>query len=204
MTTCATLFAQHSALHTAARAVSGAAALCAVLLAAFAAALFAHRVVLFLLATVPLLACPTFFALRALQPRAKLLRQCGSAPASIASPWVFAVVLAAIIGLAYIFTLLPCARRVRQRVAVMSVELPSMSQSAAQMLPKDSCSICFDDMRSSRPCRLACNHVFHKLCIERWVTTRSVCPLCMENVDADELSLKRTAGLPLVMRVSQL
>lgn len=211
MTSCAGLLTRHNALHITARAVCGVAALCAVLLAASAAVLTDRRFVLLALATIALLAAPTFFTIGALQPRAQLQRQCGAVPTPIAPPWIIVVILAAVIGLSYIITLLRLRwlvrfiqRRERRKT---HISLPCMSHSEAQLLSQDTCAICLDDLSNSRLSRLSCDHVFHLVCIERWVTDTPVCPLCKKEVDVDELAHKRSArnkGLPAVARVAQL
>ncbi|KAJ1961078.1 hypothetical protein IWQ62_003994, partial [Dispira parvispora] len=48
-----------------------------------------------------------------------------------------------------------------------------------------SCTICLDRFRSGQCVRqLPCKHVFHRDCVDKWLTTKSgVCPLCKFNCD---------------------
>uniref|UniRef100_A0A7S0G1Q5 RING-type domain-containing protein n=1 Tax=Rhodosorus marinus TaxID=101924 RepID=A0A7S0G1Q5_9RHOD len=41
------------------------------------------------------------------------------------------------------------------------------------------CAICLDDFESGQTARqLACNHVYHKECIDPWLLQSSSCPIC--------------------------
>lgn len=46
------------------------------------------------------------------------------------------------------------------------------------------CSICQDNCREGQKLRTiaACGHQYHSECLERWLTYRPLCPLCMRNV----------------------
>ena len=49
----------------------------------------------------------------------------------------------------------------------------------------DCCPICIEEFKA-RPtdlvCLLACNHVFHKNCIDEWIHRNSLCPLCKHDM----------------------
>ena len=40
------------------------------------------------------------------------------------------------------------------------------------------CTICLDSINRSAQRSLSCNHKFHRVCINRWLRTRSTCPVC--------------------------
>ena len=46
-----------------------------------------------------------------------------------------------------------------------------------------SCSICLRDI-SNNSKRLDCNHLYHKLCIDRWLLRKDTCPICRSVVRA--------------------
>lgn len=47
----------------------------------------------------------------------------------------------------------------------------------------DQCSVCLADLEAGEECRsLPCGHVYHRCCIDSWLRTRSVCPLCRVQV----------------------
>ena len=48
--------------------------------------------------------------------------------------------------------------------------------------PAAECSICLDTFRNEEVVRrLACGHVFHKRCVDQWLTKVAACPLCRVN-----------------------
>ncbi|KAL3514809.1 hypothetical protein ACH5RR_027526 [Cinchona calisaya] len=42
------------------------------------------------------------------------------------------------------------------------------------------CAVCLDDIESDEPARLipGCNHGFHLLCADTWLSDHSICPVC--------------------------
>ncbi|XP_036317803.1 probable E3 ubiquitin-protein ligase RHC1A, partial [Rhagoletis pomonella] len=51
-----------------------------------------------------------------------------------------------------------------------------------------SCAICLQEMPNGNDCWVTlCNHVFHKPCIERWVTDSPDCPVCRQRVNKRDL-----------------
>jgi hypothetical protein len=44
------------------------------------------------------------------------------------------------------------------------------------------CSICLDDVGSSKPCNLGCGHVFHLDCIIKWKDVNDSCPMCIRPI----------------------
>mmetsp|Transcript_38667 Transcript_38667/g.75058 ORF Transcript_38667/g.75058 Transcript_38667/m.75058 type:complete len:279 (-) Transcript_38667:204-1040(-) len=66
-----------------------------------------------------------------------------------------------------------------------------------KLLPSDvagerSCPVCLNDLKEGEETRdLPCPHLFHKACIDRWLTMRHNCPICRTKVmaDHDEASL---------------
>lgn len=48
---------------------------------------------------------------------------------------------------------------------------------------EDVCAICIDKLRSGEEIRtLLCNHIFHTECIDPWLYSKPLCPLCKDNV----------------------
>ena len=47
----------------------------------------------------------------------------------------------------------------------------------------ETCCICLSDININDPCvNLSCNHMFHKACISRWVTSHTNCPYCRTKI----------------------
>lgn len=44
------------------------------------------------------------------------------------------------------------------------------------------CSICYNDYSQQPPGQLACNHNFHKECINKWLNSSPTCPLCRYSI----------------------
>lgn len=45
--------------------------------------------------------------------------------------------------------------------------------------PCDDCSICLEEFKCRQHCRkFGCSHVFHKKCIDKWLTKNTQCPVC--------------------------
>ena len=47
-------------------------------------------------------------------------------------------------------------------------------------LNNDVCSVCLNDLKEGKV--LACGHIFHKICIRKWLQLKSTCPLCSQDV----------------------
>lgn len=59
-----------------------------------------------------------------------------------------------------------------------STELPGWKAESA-----DPCCICLGELCSGETCcKMPCDHVFHKECIENWTRRKNSCPLCMQNI----------------------
>jgi hypothetical protein len=46
---------------------------------------------------------------------------------------------------------------------------------------KEECVICLDEVETEWR-ELACQHRYHKQCIENWITVRAKCPMCMKSI----------------------
>ena len=58
---------------------------------------------------------------------------------------------------------------------------PSDPPTASSTAPA-SCSVCLEDIARGQPARaLRCGHAFHRACIDRWLRSSRVCPVCREN-----------------------
>jgi hypothetical protein len=44
----------------------------------------------------------------------------------------------------------------------------------------DVCSICLHDMKSAKI--TLCNHLYHEMCLRKWISTKTDCPLCKEKI----------------------
>merc|ERR1719401_2468529 len=77
---------------------------------------------------------------------------------------------------------------------------PPASQNAIRLLPivaitaedlvdenNRECRICFDEnLIGSKVARLPCGHLFHKACIEGWLTKHCTCPVCRYELETDD------------------
>ena len=59
------------------------------------------------------------------------------------------------------------------------------SQKKVQLYNQSTCSICIDQFKSNQKiCALSCDHIFHKKCVERWLTREEAsCPVCKKNIN---------------------
>lgn len=59
------------------------------------------------------------------------------------------------------------------------------------------CVICSEDLSEvGEPIvKIACGHVFHDLCIRRWLTRRHTCPTCRFEMEVDDVKYLRSIGL---------
>jgi hypothetical protein len=48
------------------------------------------------------------------------------------------------------------------------------------IINKECCNICFDDYITGQYKRIlpSCNHCFHKKCVDKWLKSKSNCPIC--------------------------
>lgn len=52
----------------------------------------------------------------------------------------------------------------------------------------NSCSICLIDyIDSENIVKLDCGHLFHEVCIKKWFIEKEICPLCISNVNSNEV-----------------
>lgn len=50
--------------------------------------------------------------------------------------------------------------------------------------PETCCAVCLGDFSAAQALRrLPCGHKFHQVCIDKWLTRRKVCPLCLQDVE---------------------
>ena len=52
----------------------------------------------------------------------------------------------------------------------------------------ENCVICLDNLTSDDSIALECRHQFHKKCIELWMKKNSICPLCRNKLQIDNLN----------------
>ena len=53
-------------------------------------------------------------------------------------------------------------------------------------IEQEECIICLDSIEKEWR-TLACNHHYHKKCIERWMRVSERCPICMRNINEIEM-----------------
>lgn len=67
--------------------------------------------------------------------------------------------------------------------AAAVVALPSV-----EVRGGEECAICREEMKGGRDvCELPCNHLFHWICILRWLKKRNTCPCCRHRLPTDDL-----------------
>jgi len=55
----------------------------------------------------------------------------------------------------------------------------AMSKRCQTVTENESCCICCDELQDGRQlCVLPCSHQYHSVCIQQWLVTNSVCPIC--------------------------
>ncbi|KAM1282207.1 hypothetical protein ACFX2I_022698 [Malus domestica] len=61
------------------------------------------------------------------------------------------------------------------------------SSSSPSPSPQTDCVVCLDSFREGQWCRKlpACDHVFHRLCLDTWLVKVSACPICRTRVRLD-------------------
>lgn len=47
---------------------------------------------------------------------------------------------------------------------------------------KEDCPICLDKLYKEKSVIISCNHIFHKDCLEKWLSRKEICPLCKKKV----------------------
>lgn len=64
--------------------------------------------------------------------------------------------------------------------AAVSLPIPAFSHIKRAAAAASPCAICLGDYEDGEAVRLlpVCRHVFHRSCIDRWLTIHSTCPLC--------------------------
>ncbi|KFK32953.1 hypothetical protein AALP_AA6G311000 [Arabis alpina] len=116
-------------------------------------------------------------------------------------PVVFMALLLPCVGVCFLFFLylflLWCStrrrmNRLRSSEPVKSVTGKGLSKSELEKLPKltgeelavvgrtTECAVCLEEIESGQPARLVpgCNHGFHRLCADTWLSDHTVCPVC--------------------------
>ncbi|KAB2625993.1 RING-H2 finger protein ATL56-like [Pyrus ussuriensis x Pyrus communis] len=63
----------------------------------------------------------------------------------------------------------------------------SSSSSSSSPSPQTDCVVCLDSFREGQWCRKlpACDHVFHRRCLDTWLVKVSACPICRTRVRLD-------------------
>ncbi|KAK7110194.1 RING finger protein 145-like [Littorina saxatilis] len=73
--------------------------------------------------------------------------------------------------------------------AVKKVE--KMPEVSAEQLAQhdDVCAICYNEMRTARI--TPCNHIFHSLCLRKWLYVKESCPMCHRDISQQDVNLQR-------------
>jgi hypothetical protein len=65
--------------------------------------------------------------------------------------------------------------------------LDKVTVSEEQAEAENACTICLEGLAAgSKATQLACGHLFHTSCIERWLSDHVVCPLCRSHIGTQE------------------
>ena len=69
-------------------------------------------------------------------------------------------------------------------------------------MPKEECSSC---LRSLNPntkiiVQTKCNHKFHKICLENWLSYKDCCPMCRSDIYDYEIINKKEKHIPWYKR----
>ena len=56
------------------------------------------------------------------------------------------------------------------------------------------CSICYTEITKKDRCELKCEHIFHRLCINKWSDSNlnNTCPMCRAKFDKETIEFKIT------------
>lgn len=69
--------------------------------------------------------------------------------------------------------------------------------SDAQLEDDPKCSICYDDIAARNSAkRLPCGHIFHKLCLCRWLERNNNCPYCLQAIEVMMRNVPDAAPAP--------
>ena len=72
-----------------------------------------------------------------------------------------------------------------------------MSNNQSRLVPNE-CPICLLEIRFNEERRTACGHIFHAVCLERWLNRNPSCPLCRAHLpgpDDDETDASEDEGM---------
>ncbi|XP_021803146.1 RING-H2 finger protein ATL56-like [Prunus avium] len=71
------------------------------------------------------------------------------------------------------------------------------SETTSSSPPQTDCVVCLDAFRDGQWCRklAACNHVFHRRCLDTWLVKVSACPICRTRVRLDSGEADAVVGL---------
>ena len=73
-----------------------------------------------------------------------------------------------------------------------------MTNNQSRLVPNE-CPICLLEIRSNHERRTVCGHIFHAVCLERWLSQNPSCPLCRAHlprpIDDDETDASEDEGM---------
>ena len=76
----------------------------------------------------------------------------------------------------------PAAKDTLKNLRVIKIKDKHYEENKAGELEPPSCTICTSEMKKTAA-KLRCSHIFHKKCIQKWLSIHHVCPICREEVD---------------------
>jgi len=57
------------------------------------------------------------------------------------------------------------------------------NRSQHQLIVPERCAICLEDCKANEMLRkMKCGHAMHKVCLDKWLKTRAVCPICLQHI----------------------
>jgi hypothetical protein len=57
------------------------------------------------------------------------------------------------------------------------------NRSLHQLIVPERCAICLEDCKANEMLRkMKCGHAMHKVCLDKWLKTRAVCPICLQHI----------------------
>ena len=66
----------------------------------------------------------------------------------------------------------------------------------------EECSICLGNLNSNKKMlvRTKCNHVYHMICLENWLSRKESCPMCRTDIYDYTIINKRKIFVPWYIR----
>ena len=82
----------------------------------------------------------------------------------------------------------------KRRHAVNKINSLPEASAARLLLHADVCAICYEEMQTAKITK--CNHIFHGMCLRKWLYVQDKCPLCQEVLYKVEKPKETTEASP--------